>query len=66
MSHDEAAKLEKFRTIRQGGKTKGKARVRKLSEDGKVRAIEVDYADGRKEAVVRPGPIRANVSITDG
>lgn len=57
--------LEKLRTIRQGGKTKGKARVRKLSEGGKVRAVEVDYQDGRVEAVVRPGPISAKFSISE-
>lgn len=56
--------IEKLRTIRQGGKTKGKARVRQLSERGKVRGYEVDYHDGRTEAVVRPAPLRAKFSIS--
>lgn len=57
--------LEKLRSIRQGGKTKGKARIRKLTEDGKVHGVEVDYHDGRMEAVVRPEPIRAKFSISN-
>lgn len=56
--------LEKLRSIRQGGKTKGKARVRRLTEGGKVRGVEVDYHDGRTEAMVRPEPVRYRLSIS--
>jgi hypothetical protein len=56
--------LEKLRSIRQGGKTKGKARVRQLSEGGRVRGYEVDYGDGRRAAVVRPDTIQAKFSIS--
>lgn len=44
--------LEKLRSIRQGGKTKGKAKVKTLTEGGKVRGFEVEHHDGRVEAVV--------------
>lgn len=56
--------LERLRSIRQGGRTKGKARVRALSGEGKIRGFEVDYHDGRTAAVVRPQPIRAKISIS--
>lgn len=56
--------LEKLRSIRQGGKTKGKARVRKLSDNGKTTGYEVDYHDGRTEAVVRPEAINYKFSIS--
>lgn len=56
--------LEKLRSIRQGGKTKGKARIRKLSDRGKTTGYEVDYSDGRTAAVVKPDPIRVRMSLS--
>lgn len=56
--------LEKLRSIRQGGKTKGKARVRPLAEGGRVRGFEVDYHDGRMEGVVRPDTIEMKFSVS--
>lgn len=56
--------LEKLRSIRQGGKTKGQARIRPLTEGGKVRGFEVDYHDGRMEGVVRPETIRMRLSVS--
>lgn len=56
--------IEKLRSIRQGGRTKGKARIRPLSEAGKVRGFEVDYHDGRMEGVVRPDTIKLKLSVS--
>lgn len=56
--------LEKLRSIRQGGKTRGKARIRPLEDGGKVRGFEVDYHDGRMEGVVRPDTIKLKLSVS--
>jgi hypothetical protein len=57
--------LEKFRSIRQGGKTSGKVRVTDLTEKGKVRGFEVEYGDGRRQAVVNPDTVRYALSLRD-
>lgn len=57
--------LERLRSIRQGGKTKGMVRVETLKEDGKVRGFQIEHADGRKEAVVRPDAVKYKLSIKD-
>lgn len=46
------------------GKTKGKVRVRPLRDGQKVRGFEVDYHDGRTEAVVRPDTIKLKLSVS--
>lgn len=57
--------LDKLRSVRQGGKTAGKARVRELTDGDRVTGFEVDHADGRKSAVVRPQTVRQKVSIKE-
>lgn len=57
--------LDTLRTVGHVGKTRGKARIRKLTDGGKVRAIEVDHADGRQSAVVRPDTVRQSVSVSE-
>lgn len=56
--------LARLKSIRQGGKTRGKAQIRRLEEGGKTRGYEVEYHDGRTEAVVRPETIRRRLSIS--
>ena len=62
LSDDDLARL---RSVRQGGRTDGTARVRDLVDGstGRVTCHEVDYADGRQAAVVRPDTVRQSVSI---
>lgn len=57
--------LEKLRSVGHVGKTRGKARVRKLDEGGRVRGFEIDHSDGRQSAVVRPDPVIQKVSIKE-
>jgi hypothetical protein len=60
--------LDKLRSINLGGKHRDDSRVRVLKSDvdGHTTGYEVDYQDGRVEAVVRPAPIRASQSISSG
>lgn len=51
---------DRWRSIRQGGATTGKVRVRRVGA-----GVEIDYADGRKAAVVRPAPVRMRVSVSE-
>ena len=55
--------LEKLRTVGHL-RTQGKAQVRRLSEGGKNRGFQVEYGDGRSEAIVRPETIRRKFSIS--
>lgn len=58
--------LEKLRSVGHVGKTRAAARVRTVeSDDGRRRAFEIDYPDGRKAAVVRPDTVRHSVSIKE-
>lgn len=58
--------LEKWRSIGHVGRMRGKGRVRELvsDDDGATTGYEIDLADGRQEAVVRPQPIRVTSSIS--
>lgn len=47
-------------------KTKGMAKVTPLVEDGKTRGFEVEYRDGRKQAVVQPETVRHVLSLREG
>lgn len=58
--------LEKWRSIGIVGRTRGKARVRPLVAGGKTRGAEVEYQDGRQAAFVRPEPVRASFSLSEG
>lgn len=63
-----AIDLEKLRSINFGGKTRDQSRVRahKSDDDGHITGYEIDYHDGRVEAVVRPGPVNVTESISTG
>lgn len=60
--------LDKLRSINSGGRTRGTVRVRELTNtDDRTRAgFEIDYADGRQEAVVRPPTTRGRVNAETG
>lgn len=58
--------LDKLRSIGFRGKTAGQARIRRLEGEGKTTGFEVDYNDGRVEAIVRPGTIRVTTSLSTG
>jgi hypothetical protein len=55
--------LERLRSIGYL-RTRGQAQVKKLVEEGKSRGYEVEYRDGRVEAVVRPEPVKKSFSIS--
>lgn len=57
--------LDKLRSIRQGGRTAGTARIRTTTDPatGRTTGHTVDYADGRTAAVVRPATVAHRVSI---
>lgn len=46
-------------------RTKGQARVAPLVEKGQIRGYEIEYRDGRTEAVVRPETVRYKMSLKD-
>ena len=60
--------LDKLRSINIGGSTAGKSRVRRLRDDdsGDTTGYQIDHDDGRREAVVRPATIQAQMSVSTG
>lgn len=57
--------LEKMRSVRQGGKTKGMVNLTTLTEGGKTRGFQVEYSDGRIEGVVRPEAVEYKLSLKE-
>lgn len=59
--------LDKLRSIRMGGRTRGLSRVRELHDEGsgRVTGFEIDHGD-TQAAVVRPGVIKAEISVSTG
>ncbi len=63
------ADLEKLRSIRQGGRTAGTAKVTTLTDPdnpSRVTGRQVTYEDGRQEAVVRPETISYQIRMSRG
>lgn len=58
--------LEKLRSIRVGGRHKGQAKVTPLVDEGRTTGKQIEYGDGRVEAVVQPATVRSKVSLGDG
>lgn len=57
--------LDRLRTIRQGGKTRGKVNVKKLEDRGKTTGFQIEYHDGRVEGVVRPDAVKYRLSLKE-
>jgi hypothetical protein len=58
--------LDKLRSIRYGGRHKGKVKVTTLSDEGQTTGKQIEYGDGRVEAVVKPSAVRASLKVNDG
>lgn len=61
---DDRIDLEKYRSIRMGGKTRGMNRVRKFTDEGRTTAAEIDHHDGRVSAIVMPKTIEKSLNIS--
>jgi hypothetical protein len=61
------ADLEKLKSVNLGGRTRGRSRVTELTDDatGRTTGFEIDHGD-RQEAIVRPGLIKAHMSMGTG
>lgn len=55
---------DKLRSIRQGGKTAGNARIRPLEGERDLRrGYQIESQDGRVGVVVRPRTLKTKVSV---